>query len=67
MAKLRSTQWGAIFANVLNRGWTLEREAKRLGLTESKLIAMGDKKFPRSDRWNECKHISARRKKKKIG
>ena len=64
MAKLRPNQWGAIFANVLNRGWTLEREATRLRLTESELIAMGDKKFPRSERWNECKRISSRRKKK---
>ena len=64
MAKLRPNQWGTIFANVFTRGRTLEREATRLGLTESELIAMGDKKFPRSDRWNECKRISSKRKKK---
>lgn len=64
MAKLSSRQWGSIFSNVLNRGWTLKREAKRLGLTENELIEMGDKKFPRSERWNECKRISSKRKKK---
>lgn len=62
--KLTKDNWGTIFANVLNRGKTLDQEASRLGMETFNLIAMGDKKFTHSKEWVKCKRISKRRSKK---
>ena len=73
MAKvyLRNDKWGTIFANIENRGKTLEEEAIRLKMTVKDLIACGDEKFWRkSKRWEACKRLSEKRAKKqtrKIG
>ena len=67
MAKviLRSDQWGTIFANVENRGKTLEGEANRLKIKVEDLITSGDEKFTRNPKkWKECKRISEKRAKR---
>ena len=62
--KLNRDIWGTIFANVLNRGKTLDQEASRLGIETFDLIAMGDEKFSHSKEWVKCKRISKKRYKK---
>ncbi len=62
---LRGDHWGTIFANVLNRGRSLEQEASRLGMEANDLIAIGNKKFSNSKKWEECKRTSKKRCKKK--
>ena len=61
---LTNREWGTIFANIITRGYTLQREARRLHLSKEELMRQGDKKYPVSREWKEVKRISAKREKK---
>lgn len=63
---IKGHQWGTIFANVLNRGKTLQDEALHFGTDKDTLIKMGNEKFSHSPEWENCKRVSAQREKKQV-